>query len=148
MNIKGPKEFLKIFMTLVVNYQNFDTFVRNLNLEIVGHQFLLTGTPDLIRIGIVNHWFSVGPVLLWQRDLPKEMSLQKLEERLRTKPEVIETNLNYQGMSFIFNLKDKGSGPCHWMKSPCSKNENKVWRIDRQMILKYLHDWQGFNTNT
>ena len=49
-------------------------------------------------------------------------------------------------MSFIFNIEGKQPGLCHWIKSPCSKRDNGVWKLDRQLILDYLHSWQGFLT--
>lgn len=146
LKTRTANDFLQVFINEVINYSDFKDFVDHLDQRIVGQEFLLTGIPDLIRIGIVNHWFSVGPCLVWQKNWPKEMSRHKLEQRLETKPEVIETDLNYQGMSFIFNIEGKQPGLCHWIKSPCSKRDNGVWKLDRQLILDYLHSWQGFLT--
>lgn len=144
LRVKTAESFLQSFISSCVQYDAFPSFIDRLNQQVIGQNVLMTGDPDLIRIGIVNHWFSVGPCLVWEKDWPKEMSKKKLEERLQTKPAVIETALNYQGMSFIFNVEGKEPGLCHWMKSPCSLKENGLWRLDRTMILNYLHSWQGF----
>lgn len=144
LHVKTAEEFLGVFTDACIRYVSFQSFIEKLNRQVVERDGLLAGSPDLIRIGIVNHWFTVGPCLVWQKGWPKEMSTAQLDQRLQTKPEVIETILNYQGMSFIFNIKGDAPGLCHWMKSPCSVKEGDLWRLDRAMILRYLHDWQDF----
>ena len=144
LHVKTAEEFLGVFIDASIHYDTFQSFIVKLNHQIIGQNVLFAGSPDLIRIGIVNHWFTVGPCLVWQKGWPKEMSKMQLDQRLATKPEVIETKLNYQGMSFIFNIKGDAPGLCHWMKSPCSMKEGDLWRLDRAMILRYLHDWQDF----
>lgn len=147
LHVKTAESFLQMFISACLHFNTFHLFIDVLNRQVIGQNVLLTGDPDLIRIGIVNHWFSVGPCLVWQKGWSKEMSKAKLEERLQTKPEVIETKLNYQGMSFIFNVSGITPGLCHWMKSPCSRKGNGIWRLDRTMILDYLHSWQSFTTS-
>lgn len=41
---------------------------------LIGKPYLFQDEPDLIRIGIINHWFSVGPILLWQKGWKKEIN--------------------------------------------------------------------------
>ena len=66
LKTRTANDFLQVFINEVINYSDFKDFVDHLDQRIVGQEFLLTGIPDLIRIGIVNHWFSVGPWLVWQ----------------------------------------------------------------------------------
>lgn len=137
-------DFLRTVVEETSHYADFISFVSRLDHKLVGKKYLLEGTPDLIRIGIVNHWFSVGPILLWQKGENKELSQGRLYEKYHFKPEVVKTSLNYQGMSFIYNIKNKSPGLCHWMKSPCSTYNKGVWQLDNMLILRYLQDWQGF----
>jgi hypothetical protein len=139
---KTTKEFLLTVLTEAYEFQDYLTLLSNLDQKLIGHKYLLESEPDIIRIGIVNHWFSVGPVMVWQQGLEKEISEGLLNERLNIKPEVVKTDLNYQGMSFIFDLEEKEI--CHIMKAPCSKYEDGFWKLDNKLILHYLKDWQGF----
>jgi hypothetical protein len=144
LKAKTPQDFIKIFISETAQFVDFVNFIGNLDSKIIGQQFLLQGEPDLIRIGIVNHWFSVGPCDVWVNGEPKEISHDLLGKKLSLKPEVTKTNLNYQGMAFLFNFQEKEPGLRHWMKSPCSNYANEFWKLDEQMIFKYLEDWQDF----
>lgn len=141
--IKTAVDFIDVFVKESSNFQDFEKYLDKLNKAFVGSNYLLNGEPDLIRIGIVNHWFSVGPCLIWQKGQVTKMSNEKLEELLETKPEIINTKLNYQGTSFVFNTNEVSPGLCHWIKSPCSRYKDGTWILDKQMILKYLEQWQG-----
>jgi hypothetical protein len=144
LKAKAPQEFIEIFISETAQFIDFATFISNLDSKIVGQQFFLQGEPDLIRIGIVNHWFSVGPCDIWTKGEVKKMSHVLLETKLSLKPEVVETNLNYQGMAFLFNAQEEEPGLRHWIKSPCSNFTNGAWKLDEQLIFKYLADWQEF----
>lgn len=139
-----PKQFIQVFIDAVAKYEDFAGFIRTLNRQLIDDQSFLIGDADLIRIGIVNHWFSIGPCVVWEKGWPKTITTKILEERLDKKPDVKETNLNYQGMSFLFHKDTATMVPAHWIKSPCSKKENDVWKLDTQIILQYLHAWQNF----
>lgn len=141
---KTSLKFLQVFIEEASKFKSFTSFIQSLDKQLIGRNYLLQGDPDLIRIGVVNHWFSVGPCLLWEKGEPKEIALGKLEEKLQLKPDVVETTLNYQGMSFIFNYEEKTPGLCHWVKSPCSKKVDGIWKLDKKMILRFLKDWQEF----
>lgn len=143
--VKSVLDFLQLVIDGATNYHGFPLFIQNLDEKLIGQNNLLQGEPDLIRIGVVNHWFTVGPCLIWQRGQEKAMTDSLLREKLQYNPNVIQTKLNYQGMSFIFNIKEVSPGVCHWMKSPCSNFQNSIWRLDQPMILQYLHEWQDFS---
>ena len=146
LKIKTPTNFLEIIIREVNNFTDFQAFISKLNEILLGYNYILSGTSDLIRIGIFNHWFSVGPMLLWEKGWEKSVNNKFLEERFLTKPEVVETNLNHQGMSFIYNPQNNQSGFRHWIKSPCSRFKNGKWILDKKTIKKYLRDWQDFIT--
>jgi hypothetical protein len=144
LKTKTPTDFLEKIINEINNFSNFQNFIFKLNQVLLGQKYILCGTPDLIRLGIFNHWFSVGPMLLWKKGWEKQINDKFFEERFSTKPAVVETKLNHQGMSFIYNPQNRFPGFRHWIKSPCSKFENGKWILDKTMIKKYLHDWQDF----
>lgn len=147
LKIKSPEQFINCFVSAVSHFRDFKTFIGDLDNSLVGQKYLLEEELELVRIGIVNHWFSVGPCDIWKEGESMEMSINKLKERLQTKTEVIRTNLNYQGMAFLFNLEEKEPGLRHWVKSPCSKKVGEYWELDNELILKYLREWQGYKIN-
>lgn len=142
--ISNAEDFLDLFIKETYKYRSFVDFINRLESAYIGSKYFFIDDPDLIRIGVVNHWFSVGPCLIWQNGWIKNISNEILEQLVQKKPEVIETKLNYQCMSFVFNLDELAPGLCYWIKSPCSKNINGIWTLDREMILKYLKEWMGF----
>ncbi|OGK18063.1 hypothetical protein A2866_02950 [Candidatus Roizmanbacteria bacterium RIFCSPHIGHO2_01_FULL_39_8] len=142
--VSSVSDFIIILIQYGKKFRGFENLISNLDSKLVGESYLLQGEPDLIRIGIVNHWFSVGPILLWQKGWKKEINHDILQERFSTKPEVSKTNLNYQGMSFIFNLNNSTPGVRHWIKSPCSKKIENEWVLENGKIIHYLKDWTNF----
>ncbi len=42
----------------------------------------------------------------------------------------------------IQSAKNNSPGFRHWVKSLCSKYENEFWKLDEEMIMQYLYDWQ------
>jgi hypothetical protein len=141
---KTAEDFLRMIMQEAWRDQDFTTLLTHLDQKLVGQTILLTEEPDMIRLGVVNHWFSVGPCLIWEKGWSKDISPQMLDQRLQANPQVMETDLNYQGLSFIFNLEEKQPGLCHLMKAPCSLKAKNIWNVDPMLVLKYLQDWQNF----
>lgn len=138
---KPYAEILRIFLKETQQFKNFITFMENLESGITGDSYFLEGEPDKIRIGVVNHWQSVGPLFVWEKGMSKKLSLRELEDKLASRPDVFETNLNYQGMSFTFNIDGNPPGLCHWIKSPCSFPRGDIWKLDPDMVTKYLQEW-------
>ena len=97
----------------------------------------------MVRIGIVNYWFSVGIVLIWERGNPKTLNLNDLGKYLATKPEVNETQLNYQGVSFIY--KDNEFDLYHWIKPQCGIKSNGNFVVDKNKVLSLFKTWFNFN---
>lgn len=139
-------DFLIIIISEAKNYSSFGQFIKNLDEKLIGVTCLLTGEPDLIRLGIVNRWFSVGPILIWQKSDRKIITQNDLLIKLKAKPEVAKTNLNFQGLSFIFNANQNLPGLRHWIKSPCSIKKVDHWEVNPETILFYLREWEQFKT--
>lgn len=139
-----PTDFLKVIFQLITKYRDFKNFIKAMDSDLIGSQYLLRQEPDVIRIGVVNHWFTIGPCQIWEKGKEKRMTENKLKMLLSKNPKVISTQLNYQGLSFVSGLNDSLSGVCHWIKSPCSYVKDGIWTLDTDMILNYLNEWEGF----
>lgn len=147
LKIKTPAEFLEIVIKAVGKYHNFTSLVNYLDQMVVGEKYFFTKQPELIRIGIVNHWFSVGPLDLWKRGQPKSFTRDNLVRKLKQRPELFQTYLNYQGLAFLFNLENKAPGLRYWIKTPCSRQKQGKWYLDVDLIMQFLTVWQGFKIN-
>ncbi|MEK7127624.1 MAG: hypothetical protein AAB838_02780, partial [Patescibacteria group bacterium] len=140
-----PQIFAESILNAVNQYSNFTDFISQLNSSVVGFEYILKNQPDLIRIGIFNHWFSTGPIDLWKKDMGVDFSMDKIKEILASRPEIASTNLNFQGMSFITNPTNQPPGIRHWIKSPCSTKSENNWEVNPEMVAKYLKNWTKFN---
>jgi hypothetical protein len=139
----GELDFLAKFADAARDYRDFGGFISDLNKHVIGKaKLLLSGTPDIIRIGIVNHWFSTGPIQLWEKDKPRIMTPEQLENQLAQRPEIAETKLNFQGLSFIFNRNDLGVW--HYVKPGCSRRSGGKYRLDKRRILFLLKELADF----
>lgn len=145
---KTPKEFLQTIFETISAYTDFSTFIHQLDNQLIGQDYLLSHDPDLIRLGIVNHWFSVGPLLVWQKGDPIISNKIALQDLLNSRPDIISTQLNYQGLAFITNPQNEAPGLRHWIKSPCSKKEESNWIVQSDMIAQYLSAWIDFPLTT
>lgn len=139
-NNKDPK-FIDSFIQQGSNPTSFNHFLEILNQSLPFPQEFFNGFPDIVRIGVVNHWFSIGPIALWQKGNPLKISRDELNKILQSNPLVSRSNLNYQGMSFVYNLYPTPSQICYWVKAPCSHKENGYWQLDSNLIRKYLQRW-------
>lgn len=140
-----PQVFAEEIIKATTQYTDFASFVSELNNSIVGFDYILKNPPDLIRIGIFNHWFSTGPIDLWKKEMGTDFSIDKIGTALATRPEIASTTLNFQGMSFITNPANQPPGLRHWIKSPCSVKNGDNWDVDPEIVAKYLKLWMGFN---
>jgi len=140
LQVTSPKGFIINLIQLALTFQDFKSFCQDLEQHVLGFPGLFTGDPDLIRIGVVNHWFSVGPVLVWEKGDPKTIAQSSITVKLSSQPKVLKTKLNYQGLSFIYATQDARL-PYHWIKSPCSQKEGLLWVLDMEQIKQYLGDW-------
>lgn len=144
--LKTPTEFefVQAIHNVARQFPSFSEVLTHLNRNIVGTDTLLKDDPDIIRVGVVDHWFSVGPCEIWRKGEAKSISLESIQRRLDQHPLVNENSLNYQGMSFVFNIDAILPSLCHWIKSPCSVYDSQTWKVDTKKIAHFLHSWAGF----
>lgn len=142
--LSKPEEFLLTMFQIVETYTDFLTCIKSLDKILIGKPYFFHQEPDVIRIGVVNHWFSVGPLRLWKYGQEKIMKREQLNTLLKEKPQVFSTHLNYQGMSFVSNIASKLPGTCHWIKAPCSNKKDDTWILNPTMIQHFLYEWDNF----
>lgn len=138
-------EFLQSLVLLTKNYRSFGDFIERIGKVIPENMQMFSGDPDVVRIGIVNHWLSEGICTVWRKNQEKYIALSMLQQIFQENQKLLKTNLNYQGMSFVFNLNGENSGLCHWIKSPCSTFKNDYWILDPDKITLYLQRWLDIN---
>lgn len=143
LKVSSGKGFIIELIQFALSFSNFTTFCNDVETNLLGFTGLFKEEPDLIRIGIVNHWFSVGPLLVWEKGNDKELLVSDLNLKLKGKAEVAKSNLNYQRLSFIFATQDIKM-PYHWMKSPCAKQDSKSWVVDIDQVGFFLKEWLDF----
>jgi hypothetical protein len=136
-------EFLEVFADAARNYIDFPHLISTLDLKVYGKsEFLLSGDPDIITVGIVNHWFSTGPVQIWKKGASKRLTAPQLERLFKARPEIAETRLNFQGISIIYD--SNGAVSRHYLKPSCGKYQRGKYRLDKRLILALLKEFLGF----
>lgn len=137
---KNSIDFMKLSLNVFYDYGNFDDFVNYIDRKIIGFDFLFKTPLDAIRVGVLNHWFSVGPVDLWRRGevLP---TLESIQTKVATNPRLTPTSLNYQTIAFIFNLDRKLRGAYHVIKAPAAKKTEAGWEIDCEKSYNLISNW-------
>lgn len=136
-------EFIKQIVLLASQYSSFNSFIENVEAKIVGRENMLyQGLPDMVRIGVFNNWFSVGVILAWEKRLQPIISKEKLNVLIDTKPEVKNTHLNFQGISFIFHSNELGL--YHWIKPQCGKKINNIYTLDTNRVYSLFTQLLGF----
>lgn len=143
---KTPYDFLVATIGATATYVDFSSFIQALSMKLIGKPYLFLDEPDAIRIGVVNNWLSIGLCVVWQKEWPKTIQRAELQKKLTFNPRLYKTSLNYQGMSFVVNLKGASPGMCHWMKSPCSDKEGALWVLSEQKVSRYLKEWADIIT--
>jgi len=144
LKVSSPKGFIVLLLQLALSFEDFEAFCHDVEDHILGFPGLFEGDPDLIRIGVVNHWFSLGPILIWEKGSNRELVMSELETKLNTKPEVATTKLNYQGLSFIYATQDARL-PYHWIKSPCARQNENFWKVDPEKVATFMKEWLDFS---
>ena len=130
--LQNPKEFIEICLSNFYQYANFGQLIDDFNLKVVGHSYLFDEFVESVNLGIFNHWLSVGPVDLWNQ---KEIYNKKyIIDKVKLRPEIERSQLNYQGLFFRFNIQGKLNGPYFGIKTPCCKKISDEWIIDFDTI--------------
>ncbi|KKQ71682.1 MAG: hypothetical protein US90_C0001G0012 [Candidatus Shapirobacteria bacterium GW2011_GWE2_38_30] len=126
--LQDPKKFIEISLDLFYTYSNFEDFLNIIDNQIIGSEYLLLNQTDSINLGVFNYWLSVGPVDLWSK---KEIyDFEKIKSKIKTRPEIERTDLNYQGLLFRFNVSGILDGPYYGIKTPCCNKIGNDWVID------------------
>jgi len=126
--LKDPKTFINISLELFYDYLDFYSFIKTLNNKIIGSEYLLMNSVDSVNLSVFYHWLSVGPVELWEKG--KLYNLEEIKSKIKSRPEIEKTSLNYQGLLFRFNINGKENGPYYGIKTPCCDKLGEEWVID------------------
>jgi hypothetical protein len=142
LNCGSEEVFLKSVINEAETFSSFRAFISHLDKALCGGKgVLLEGKPDLVRVGIVNHWFSVGPCQIWEKAKDKVIDKQKISALLDSRPEVAQTNLNFHGVSFIFNQNEFSF--YHWIKPQCGTKHNGYYIINKEQIFSLCSNILG-----
>ena len=144
-NSKNEKDFLRVIIKESFEYQNFIQFIDNLNKILTGTDgFFFQTNPDLIRVGVVDHWFSVGPCQIWEKSSPPTLSLTEIKEKFKDKPALILTNLNFIGVAYVY----KSESGYYYIKPQCSTKQERTHLLDYQKILRSTKELFDFEIKT
>lgn len=140
MAVESNHDFINFSLDAFYDYTTFGDFKNYIDKRIIGFDFLFKSPVDVIRIGILNHWFSVGPVDLWKRGEVRP-TLDQIRQKVLSNPKLNPSALNYQSLAFIFNFDKKLRGPYYVLKAPCSKKTESGWEVDFEKTEHYINSW-------
>lgn len=135
--MRDPKEFVSFCLNLFYAKPRFMTLVHRMDTGIVGKPYLFRQPADDASIGVFNYWFSVGPVPLWKRG--ERLNREDIRKRLRSRPEVEKSELNYQALLFRFNTDGRYDGPYYGFKTPCCNKRGNVWAVDYPTVDRWMN---------
>jgi hypothetical protein len=99
---------------------------------VIGQDYLLNYPVESVNLSVFNHWMSVGPVDLWNSNMDIDVNL--INQKIKLRPDIEKTVLNYQGLFFRFNLSGKLNGPYFGIKTPCCDKIGNEWVIDYEKV--------------
>ena len=129
-------EFVRKCFKIFYDQLNFSDLIRQIDQQIIGKEFLLQHLVQRVRLGVFNHWFSVGPIELW--DEGEKLDPAVIEQKIKDRPEVEKSKLNYQGLAFIYNFDGSLPGPYHVFKTPCCYRQEDEWVVDTDLVNENL----------
>ncbi len=141
--LQDPKKFIEICLDKFYNYVDFTDLVKFINEQIVGVEYLFQYPVDSINLSVFNHWLSVGPVELWQKS--EKYDKQKIIDKIKSRPEIEKTKLNYQGLLFRFNINGNFNGPYYGIKTPCCDRLGDSWLINYEKVGYWIEKMIGVN---
>lgn len=118
----------------------FSELVTRIDQEIIGGEFLLKNPVQKVRLGVFNNWFSLGPIDIWSVGEDLDLDLEVISQKIKERPEIERSKLNYQGLAFIYNYDGSLPGPYHVLKTPCCHKVNDEWVVDIELVEKYLRE--------
>jgi hypothetical protein len=133
---KDRNKFVEKCLGIFYGELSFDDLVKQIDKQIVGREFLLQHPVQRVRLGVFNHWFSVGPIEMW--DTGDDLSKEVIEQKIKVRPEVEKSNLNYQGLAFIYNFDGSLPGPYHILKTPTCHKKDEGWAVDTDLVYENM----------
>lgn len=124
--------FITTCLDLFYGYNDFAKLIDSIDTRVIGKPYLFTVPIEIANMSIFNHWLSVGPVELWQTGGIYDEKL--IAEKIKARPDIKKSKLNYQGLFFRFNVSGKYDGPHFGIKTPCCKKEGDTWVVDYKMV--------------
>jgi hypothetical protein len=130
--LQDLKKFIDISLGLFYNYRNFESFINTIDTQIVGREYLLNGPVDSVNMSVFNYWLSVGPVELWK--VGDVYDSTAVTNKIKARPNIEKTKLNYQGLLFRFNINGNLNGPYYGIKTPCCTKIGNDWIVDYDKV--------------
>jgi len=126
--LKNSKEFIATCLDNFYQYTNFKNLVDVFDKEVVGHQYFFLDPADAVNLSVFNHWLSVGPVDIWNQ--AEAYNKESVINKIKSRPDIERTKLNYQGLFFRFNVRGNLNGPYFGIKTPCCNKIGDEWVIN------------------
>lgn len=140
--LKDPKKFINLNLDNFYGYTDFSNLINFFDKQIVGHPYVLTNLPDSVNLSVFNYWLSVGPIELWTKG--EKYNKEIVIKRIKSRPEIEKTKLNYQGLFFRFNVDNKQGGPYYGIKTPCCKKIGNSWVINFDLVNYWMKLFLSF----
>lgn len=138
--VENRFDFMNLAFDAFYEYRNFGDYVNFIDKRVIGFDFLFKVPVDIVRAGVLNHWFSVGPVDLWRRG-EAVPDAETIKQKIAANPNLTPSQLNFQSLAFIFNFDKKLRGPYHVIKAPISRKTEKGWEIDMEKTAEQIKNW-------
>ena len=128
--------FVQTSLNIFYSKFNFKQLIQALDKMVVGAPLLLKSEIQRVRLGIFNHWFSTGPIEMWQKG--EIFNENIVREKVSNRPDILQTKLNFQGLAFIFNFDGSESVPYHVLKTPTCFQDGDLWKVDVDLVLRTM----------
>lgn len=139
------RDFIRLCLDKAATHNIFDRFISSIESSLLGKEGVMyQNTPDMIRVGIIDYWFDTGPCLIWSNGEPKEISIDSINRKLSKYPEIHDTQLNIQGISFLYSMNRFGIE--HWIMWQCGEKKKGRFIIDPERISTLLMSLLDFET--
>jgi hypothetical protein len=135
--LRDQKLFIKINLDLFAGYSDFSSFLNSLDTQVIGKEYLFTTPVEAVNMGIFNHWFSVGPVDLWNSG--DTLNAEDIGNKINQRRDILESQLNCQSLFFRFNVSGKEAGPYYGLKTHCCNKLGDKWVVDFAKTNYWLH---------
>ena len=128
--------FIEISFSLLNHYTTFKKFLEDFDESIIGKQYLLTHPVDAVKMSIFNYWLSSVPIDVW--DNKEKLDKTLVEKRILERIDITKTDLNFQGLLFMFNKDYTNAGPYYGLKTPCCHKVGINWEVDIKLVIYWM----------